>query len=299
MNKDSNGPLLSAQLSQEQYTLLMAQMLSLLAAQTKRYTTGDSTSVAAQTAQEFLDSLWYTLSVVTDAEQIPPAQLLTEDLPARIKQGQDILAARLAAVQRLWQSVCRTAPQVQNFYYVDTLRGIGEYLRRYDLHFFAHHVPACIDYPLLCPVPEHLRGLDYAERYLRCLLAENALLHSLCEEALVHVWRAVAPDYRNFYMNLCDQPLTNAIGLALLGKNPCMLLVENDDRAALEQSLLRETCAGRKQRLHEAVDAVCRAFRMGDDFRHGYIAAFAENLLPRLDAALYSGGLSGVFVKKL
>lgn len=285
------------QFTQEEYSRLTAKMLSLLAEQTGRYTMGDSTSVTTETAQELLDSLWYTLSVVTDAEQMPPATLLQEDLRSLVKRGQDVLQTRLGGVKRLWETVCRTAPQERNVYYTDTLREIGNYTKQYDLHFFAHRVPAGIDYPLLCPVSERLCGLDFAEQYLKCLLAENALLHSVSEQALVRVWRAVAPDYRNFYMNQCDQPLTNAVGLAMLGKNPRTLLVQDADRAALEQSLLRETAAGRTQRLDEAVDAVCRAFGIADGFRHDYIAAFADSLMPRLEVALHSGNLTGVFVR--
>lgn len=289
----------NAQFTQEEYSLLTAKMFSLLAEQTGRFTMGDSTSVTTGTAQELLDSLWYTLSVVTDAEQIPPATLLQEDLRSLVKRGQDILQTRLGSVKRLWETVCRTAPQERNVYYTDTLREIGNYTKQYNLHFFAHHVPAGIDYPLLCPVSECLCGLDFAERYLKCLLAENALLHSVSAQALVRIWRAVAPDYRNFYMNLCDQPLTNAIGLAMLGKNPRTLIVQDADRAALEQSLLRETTAGRTQRLYEAIYAVCRAFDIADGFRYDYIAAFVDSLMPRLEVALHSGNLTGVFVRTI
>ena len=296
-NKPTEQALIAnAQFTQEEYSHLTAKVFSLLAEQTKRYTMGDSTSVTTATAQALLDSLWYTLSVVTDAEQIPPARLLQEDLRSLVIRGQDILQTRLKATTHLWQTVCRTAPRMQNVYYTDTLREIGGFLKQYDLHFFAHHVPSGIDYPLLCPVPEHLLGVDYAGRYLKCLLAENSLLHTLSEQALEHIWRLVAPDYRNFYMSLCDQPLANAIGLAMLGKNPRTLIMDDADRAALEESLLRQTGADRLQRLHEAVDAVCSALGIADDFRHDYIGAFADSLMPRLEVALRSGRLRGVFV---
>ena len=75
------------QFTQEEYSRLTAKMLSLLAEQTGRYTMGDSTSVTTETAQALLDSLWYTLSVVTDAEQIPPATVLQEDLRSLVKRG--------------------------------------------------------------------------------------------------------------------------------------------------------------------------------------------------------------------
>lgn len=150
---------LSRQFSEAESRHLMERLWALLAEQTEKYTMGESTSVTVETAQELLHSLWYTLTLAAEEANIPQERLLTNDLPSLIEQGQEILRDKLEQTKKLWETVCCTAPPVQNVYYTDTLRGIGEYFKHYDLLYFAHQKPPCIDYPLLLPVSEDRKSV--------------------------------------------------------------------------------------------------------------------------------------------
>ena len=152
--------------------ILLPRLWELLGKQTERYTMGDSTSVTVEAAQELLASLWYTITLVMDETHTPYSRLLSDELMPFVKQGQTILQDKLESVKRLWEAVCRTSPEIRNSYFTDTLRGIGDYLRRYDLCYFAHRKPLCIDYPLLNAPSETMHGLTYTEQYLKCMLAE-------------------------------------------------------------------------------------------------------------------------------
>ena len=124
--------------SEEDLQLLMSRLWALLAEQTERYTMGESTSVTVENAQELFASLWYTLTIVIEETHIPYERLLTEELMPIVKQGQAILKEMLKDAMQLWEAVCRTAPDIPNDYYADTLRGIRMYFDHYDLYFFAH-----------------------------------------------------------------------------------------------------------------------------------------------------------------
>lgn len=204
-----SGLNLSRRLTAEEKERMTYRLMALLAKQAERYTAGESSSIAADTAQELLESLQYTLFVAageTDGNE----RLLNVDLTDLTVLGREKLRQGLEHTKRLWEAVCRTAPDIENLYYADTLRGIGDYFGRYDLIFFAHMKPPCIDYPLLSPVDESLQGITYTWEYLRRLLAENLLLSRLDAKAVQRVLRAMGMNKKDAYLNLCEQPLTNA-----------------------------------------------------------------------------------------
>lgn len=276
--------------------LLMSRLWSLLAKQTERYTMGESTSVTVETAQELLASLWHTLTVAMDEAHTPYTRLLTEDLLPVVKRGQTVLQDKLAKTKRLWEAVCQTAPGIQNFYYMDTLRGIGGYFQHYDFYFFAHQKPPCIDYPLLMPVSEALQGLTYTEQYLRQMLAKNLILHQFESAEVIRLLKAIAPDYQGFYLNLCEQPLTNAIGRALIGEGGRALHLSRAKQKKIAETMQNIGHEKRQQLLRASVLSICDDRNITDNWVREYLTSFADSLLPRLNAALDVGDVSHLFI---
>ena len=293
MNELMQSPVLSGEDAQT----LASRLVDLLAWQTRKYTKGESSSVTVETAQELLASLRYTLDVVTEETHMPYKSLLTEELPPLIRQGQAILQDRLEKTKQLWAAVCQTAPGLPNGYYADTLRGIGDYFERYDLYFFAHMEPPCIDYPLLITADESLQGLDFTEQYLKCVLTENLFLRCFDSREVRELLSAVDRDLEEAYLNLCEQPLTNAMGLSLLGKDARRLRIGDAEREEITAMLQGKTREQRRRLLRGAVLDLCGAVHITGEWSRGYLTMFADSLLPRLDAALAAGDVSSVFIE--
>lgn len=284
-------------LSGEDAQALALRLIDLLAWQTRKYTKGESSSVTVETAQELLSSLRYTLAVVMEETGMPYKRLLTEELPPLIRQGQTMLQDRLEKTKRLWAAVCQTAPDIRNGYYADTLRGIGDYFKRYDLYFFAHLKPPCIDYPLLIAADESLQGLDFTEQYLKRMLTENLFLRCFDSHEVRELLSAIDGDIEEAYLNLCEQPLINAMGLALLGKAARRLHIGDAEREEIRALLQDKTREQRRRILRSAVLDLCGALHITDERSRGYLTMYADSLLPRLDAALAAGDVSGVFIE--
>ena len=293
MNELMQSPILSGEDAQT----LALRLVDLLAWQTRKYTKGESSSVTVETAQELLASLRYTLAVVTEETHMPYKSLLTEELPPLIRQGQAILQDRLEKTKQLWAAVCQTAPGLPNGYYADTLRGIGDYFERYDLYFFAHMKPPCIDYPLLITADESLQGLDFTEQYLKRILTENLFLRCFDSREVRELLSAVDRDLEEAYLNLCEQPLTNAMGLSLLGKDARRLRIGDAEREEITAMLQGKTREQRRRLLRGAVLDLCGAVHITEEWSRGYLTMFADSLLPRLDAALAAGDVSSVFIE--
>lgn len=85
-------------------------------------------------------------------------------------------------------------------------------------------------------------------------------------------------------------------GLALLGKNARSLHIGNAEQEELLYLLQSRTREQRRQLLRGAALGLCGELETGDAWSRGYVAAFAESLLPRLDAALSAGDVSNIFI---
>lgn len=281
---------ISAALTQKEQEKVLSRLAALLAAQAKKYLAGDGSSLPVETAQELWRSLLYTLHFALAEDGLPERALLTAELPDLLLRGQSALREQLERTRVLWSRVCLTAPPVENFFYKDTLTELGRFFRRYDLRYFAHRVPCSIDYPLCVPVSEKLQGVSYVDAWLHRLLLENWFLSRFRVETVEALLARGCRDYRNMPLNLCEQPLVNAIGLAALGKPVFSLSLTAGDRVQLMKRRL-DTAA-----LENAAQGVLSQFVFVPPGAEAYIGSVARMLCPRLDSAATADALSAVFL---
>ncbi|MDY3281546.1 DUF6179 domain-containing protein [Dysosmobacter sp.] len=278
--------LMQLPLTEAEQTEARARLYGLLTEQARKYTLGESTSVPVELAEELLSSLCLTLGL-SPAEPERARQLLALDWNAELKRGRAALWDCLARGKRLWESACVQSFAEDSVALTDTLRAMGRYWQRYDLRYFAHRVPEDMDYPLFVPVPEDRMGPVYAERWLEQLLLEQRFLNRLGPSRCRRALRAAAgPEYRWVPMNLFAPPASAAIG---------ELLAEPGDGAPLAERLASLSRSERRQRLELAGEALCRALDLTLPPERALIRCLTADIAPRLEAALPTGDLTGVF----
>lgn len=298
MKKPSQpSPLPQEQPLPEQRQAFYGRLWQLLAEQTQAYTRGESSSVRVETARELTASLSYTLSLAAQAAGLSPRELAGAELLPLLQQGQRLLAQELADCRELWQQVCLSAPAVDNVYYQSTLQAIGCWFSRYDLCFMAHLPAANIDYPLLSPISEALPGLSYVTAWLEQLQRENRLLACFAPTRVKALLRAAAGDYAQGYLNLCEQPLVNALGLVLSGREGRELEISPSARQEITALLQAAGPRELRPRLQQAAGALGRQLGLEDrDPALSCLRQLARDIVPRLNAALEAGDLSQVFI---
>ena len=256
-------------LTPEQQKRLSIELYGLLAEQVKRYHAhyhmGQNSSVPTEVAQELLASIHFTLGTAGGYRPGTP-------IDDQLKQGQAILEEESRKARQLLRLVRATAPEHQSQCRWEAMEGLGRYLDRYDHLHFAHRPPEEPDYPLLTPLPEELTGIYRVEAYLQCLWAENQILDALPDPE--ELFRLAPPGYWDAPQNLCEQPLWNAMGKALLSCPPDPLAMTDGEREALPKVLSPE-------RLEAALDHISREFHFTPALR-SYAQGALDNLLPRL-----------------
>lgn len=248
----------------------------LLERQALAYTRWESESLPAETVEELYRSLCFCVAEgqKAGAEENPEAQLAA---------GQRALYRRSQNAKWLLEAVRRSARSFGNRAYRDSLAITEAFLAHYDIRFMAHRVPAGLDYPLACPVPESLPGVLYAQAWLAQLLLENRLLAAFPKGRVHLVLRAASPDPAGLLLNLWEPVFTNALGLALLHENPQGLDISPARRAKL--AALCKAHRQNKEKLLEAAERLCTALGLWDEAPRALCRRMAASLAPRLAEA--------------
>lgn len=284
------GPLTAAEEG-----VVRERLYALLTEQTRRYTLGESSSVPVELAEELLRSLCFTLGLSPEGGERARA-LLALDWGVELERGRAGLRHCLKRGKQLWEIACVEAFAEDSVALTDTLRSFGRYWQRYDLRYFAHHVPEDVDYPLFVPTPEDRLGPVYAERWLGQLLLEQRFLSRLGRGDCRRVLRAAAgPDYRWVPMNLFLPPASAAIGRLLLDLPPLPLELGDRGRSRLAARLGKLSSGARRERLELAGEALCRTLGLTLPPERALVRRLTADIAPRLEAALPAGDLTGVF----
>lgn len=276
-------------------------MWGLLSKQVALYTMGESTSLPEYDAHRLLESACYVLGVDADdpdEETVRDVlELGAEEVFARNLNRIEEQAARVGG---LWKEVCLNMPLLESVALKDTLESLRDFPARYEPRFFAHEIPADIDYPLCRPVSERVQGVDYVTTYLERLLVECRFLRLFSLERCETLLRAVHPQYGELLLNLFEPIAVNAVGCALAGCDVRALRVGDAGRERIAEMLKGCSASERRTLLANAAVAACDALGLrasdADDVRT-LVRWTAVGLTPRLANALRHGSLDGVFVQ--
>lgn len=274
------------------------RFLRLLEQRAALYTMGESTSVPRHAAADILRSVCFVLGIDPERFEIPEC-LLRIDLAVEFRRRLVDIEEKVEVCGRLWQEAQATMPHIESTALRDTLASIGAFPRVYDFRSMAHEIPVMIDYPLCHPVPETLLGVEYVNEYLRRLLIEFDLLSRFAPSACVRVLERSSPDYVDLLANLYEPVAANTIGRAMLGRDPLPLAISAEERTAIGEILWPLGAAERRTRLRATAVASCDAMGIDAEDAREYLAAYALELVPRIDVALAANdperALRGVF----
>lgn len=267
---------------------LQSESLALLAAQTAVYTGGESSSVRTETAQALLDSVFYTLGIVLKGFPTPDAALQalkSRSLAVLLTEGQDGIRRRVTAARARHRRLVDALFETENVFYRTTAAdGIRGFFRLYRPALFANETHITADYPPLLPIAG-LCGIEFIERYLACLMAENRFLRCFQPKQVHLLLCALPEDYRKTPMNLCLPVLTAALCCELTGQPPHTLAC---GREALARLLGGKSGAQNAWLLYGAFAPLCAALGISPRVR-----AYLRRVIPQIAAALTRAAQNG------
>ena len=280
--------------------LWQEKLAALLVRQIALYTANESSSVPTAAAQELLRGVLFFLAVPEEPDGGGEAEradrirvLLPLDLADELAHGQHRAQRDATLTLALWRKVVAALPPLENRSLRDTLRSIGRGFRRYDTRFFPQRFDCDIDYQLAVPVSESLLGINYVNRYLTHLAAENSLLTRLPQGEVRAVLERSCPDWRGLLVNLYAPAAANALARTLLGGEG--LTLSDGEIDALRERWKHARPEQIMADLLAAEDALAERLILPRGAGK-YLSCFAREVAARAEALRDCGGLQGLFV---
>ena len=300
---------LTRPLTADEEQLWREKLAALLARQIALYTANESSSVPLTAAQELLRGVLFFLDVSEESEvngllgdagsryeaerTARIRALLPLDLADELARGRRRAQRDAALTLALWRKVVETLPPLENRSLRDTLRSIGRGFRRYDTRFFPQRFDCDIDYQLAQGVPESLLGINYVNRYLTHLAAENILLTRLPQGEVRAVLERSCPDWRGLLVNLYAPAAANALARTLLGGEG--LTLSDGEIDALRVRWEHQSPVQLEEDLLAAADALAERLTLPRGAER-YLRDYACEVAVRAEGLRDCGGLRGLFV---
>lgn len=277
-------------------TSFQLQVWGLLSKQVTLYTMGESTSLPEYDAHRLLASTCFVLGVnPDDADTQIMRDLVEHGVENTYARNLKHIEKRVERVSNLWNDVCLSMPLLESVALEDTLESLRGFPSRYEPRFFAHEIPADIDYPLCRPVGEATLGVEYVTTYLERLLVECRFLALFDVGRCSDLLRRVHPEYGELIVNLFEPIAANAVGCALAEKDVRELRVDGEDCQRIESALKGLSAAHVRRRLKEAAERAGTALAL-DSETQAYLSSWAANIAPRANMGAQRGSLAGVFL---
>lgn len=300
---------LTRPLTDAEERLWQEKLAALLVRQIALYTANESSSVPTAAAQELLRGVLFFLAVPEEPEASSRPEdvgsryeadraarirtLLSCDLADELARGQRRAQRNATLTIALWRKVVAALPPLENRSLCDTLRSIGRGFHRYDTRFFPQRFDCDIDYQLAVPVSESLLGINYVNRYLIDLAAENILLTRLPQGEVRAVLERSCPDWRGLLVNLYAPVAANALARTLLGGEG--LTLSDGEIDALRERWKHARPERIENDLLTAADALAERLALPRGAGK-YLSSCAREVAVRAEALRDCGGLRGVFV---
>ena len=254
-------------------------LYSLLSAQCKSFTGGQSSSLSVETVEALLSSICFSLSCF--ANKYGQNALLEIPTEKALEGARDILKKRIQLCKTLYLTLLRLPFQPDNVSYRDTVNGMENFFKKYDYYFFADQIPCDIDYQLCLPVSENLWGVEFLTEYIKRLICEGRFCGAFQRYEITALLANFGSRNNELLINVFTPVLSNALGRVLLGNDISTLEVTPD---GIEK--LFSMFAGLKY--EEALPIVDKASkllcsRVGfSGYNAEYVNESARTLIPRI-----------------
>jgi hypothetical protein len=303
-------------ITEAEFARIQGQGLRLLAEQVELFTGGAGSSVRIETAQNILQSIFYTVSMFLKSfpdPRISITELTRQPLAELYRQGRNLLESRLREAKQILRAVQDNQLITNNQAYNDTIqKGLPMFFAAYNPDFAAHDTPGSIDYPLTlddyplnigdyplspaypgCQERTELVGIEYVWRYVQVLWWENRFCQEFAAGEIECLLRGYDDHYQDLLLNIGEVVLPNAIASVVLNKPKGQLSINVADRRYLRQKLANQPPAQLDIILTDAFSQLCNCLNIAPGPLRQHLTGRFRDFTARLKNALADNHLDG------
>lgn len=265
----------------------------------RKYTKGESTSVTVEKAEKLIIGIWYTIDAYMnslDNVELALKVLKEEDMSYIYEQGKIVLENDLVYTENLYEKVLKNQIYTDLIAYKDTISGIANFFKLYDLEFEPDENAADIDYPLAFD-DWNVAGVYYIKNYLWNLYVENEVCskfnNNIIEKILKSYGDIYKIDYRDLLINVFEMTINNAVFSILC--NNSSLEISKKDFEKLNNNLKNINKEEVKTLISLTINKIIKDYDL-EEYEINYLKRYEDNLINLTFDALKRDNLMNLIV---
>ncbi len=247
---------------------IQGELQKLIEEQVRKYTSGESSSVRIEIAENLLRSIYYCLGISLKYEQGVESKLAllkNGNIKTLFLEGIDRIKIKVTQAKSVFLDIKTKRLRVHNYAYEDTIvNGLEMFFAEYNPRFFAHDTPCDIDYPLSHDIMNY-SGIEYMYRYLNCLNTENKFCSYFSNDAIEAILCGYSKYYQEDLINIYEVVLGNAVARILSENDLSELSVTEEDRQVIEKLLRIDNGKELENNLHKAFERICSSMDFNEE----------------------------------
>lgn len=262
-------------------------------------TKGESSSITVEKAEKLIIGIWYTIDAYMnslDNIELSIEALKNEEVSFIYKNGKEILKKDFINVKNLYEEVLQSRVLTNLDAYNDTLKGIGDFFKLYNLDYEPDECDANIDYPLAFD-DWNVKGLYYMKNYLWNLYLENNICNKFENEDINLILKSYGENndinYRDLLINIFEMSITNLVFAKLINKNS--LQIKNEEFEILNEKLKNLKEGQIEITIKEIIEKIISDYNF-NEFEQLYIKNYQKILIENTIRELKRNNLKNLLV---
>lgn len=260
----------------------MEELVPIVAKLAEKYTGGESSSISYEKAQMLMEAVLYCIHACENGEE---NMLQKENVTVKeaYAAGSRIVMERVLRLRELYHEML---PAFCDYGMVClhevVIKGMPEFLKRYDVRFCPQETLLTLDYPVLCRIAP-LTGIDAVLKYAKCIALEQEFLAGFEESYIRELLRRYHSDYEDLVENICSIVLPNVIGHLLLQKPLSQSGFSEEELERLEKGLREQEKA--EALLEKAISRIAAQYAEDAQKLEAYLCLEIPNMAVRIAQA--------------
>ena len=262
-------------------------------------TKGESSSITVEKAEKLIIGIWYTIDAYMnslDNIELSIEVLKNDEVSFIYKNGKEILKKDFINVKNLYEEVLQSRVLTNLDAYNDTLKGIGDFFKLYNLDYEPDECDANIDYPLAFD-DWNVKGLYYMKNYLWNLYLENNICNKFENEDINLILKSYGENndinYRDLLINIFEMSITNLVFAKLINKNS--LQIKNEEFEILNEKLKNLKEGQIEITIKEIIEKIISDYNF-NEFEQLYIKNYQKILIENTIRELKRNNLKNLLV---
>lgn len=264
-----------------------------------KYTKGESSSVTVEKAEKLIIGIWYTIDAymnTLESVNLAINILKNEEISYIYEKGKTTLKEDFTHTKNLYEKTLKNQIYTDLRAYKDTLPGISDFFKCYDLEFVPDESVADIDYPLAFD-DWNVVGLYYIKNYLWNLYLENEICNNFNNDHIHKILKSYGDtykiDYKDLLINIFEMTINNKVFSILSNNNS--LKISKIDFEKLNNKLKTLNENEVKTLISLSIDKIIKDYNLGE-YEKVYLKKYEDNLINLTIDALKRDNLINLLV---